>query len=540
MTRTDQSKLAGVLIVTALAIWYLYPSYRYYTLSPTQIKSLPAKELSDLRRKAIHLGLDLQGGMHLVLEVDRSRLNAAEAKDAPERAMEIIRNRVDQFGVAEPVIQREGEDRIAVQLPGLTDRQRAMDLIGKTALLEFKLVRTAEETRSVFERIDQYLASRGVGTTGADTSLRRTPLTAHFFALESAAFSRQEDLPTVERLLATPGVDSIIPSDSQLLWSNPNESMQGVTGRYLYVVKREPEMTGGSVASAEAQVGLEQTNPGAWGVSMKMTPKGRAEFARITGNNVGRLLAIVLDGVVSSAPNIRERIPSGDASITGNFDIQASKDLAIVLRAGALPAPVRIIEERSVGPSLGTDSIQEGLTAGVIGTVLVVVFMSVYYQLSGLIAIAALLLNVLYIMGALAGFGATLTLPGIAGLVLTIGMAVDTNVLIFERIREELRNQKSIRQSVELGYNRAFRTILDAHVTTIVSALFLFQFGTGPIKGFAITLIIGLVANMFTAVLFTRIILHFMPGRRHVARLGLLGGSQRQPLHAERPQTRAQ
>jgi preprotein translocase subunit SecD len=287
------------------------------------------------------------------------------------------------------------------------------------------------------------------------------------------------------------------------------------------VVKREPEMTGGSIASADARVGLDQTNPGAWGVSMKMTPKGRADFARVTGNNVGRQLAIVLDGTVSSAPVIRERIPSGDASITGNFDVNSARDLAIVLRAGALPAPVRIIEERSVGPSLGSDSIQEGLMAGLVGTILVVGFMATYYQLSGLIAIAALALNLIYIMATLAGFGATLTLPGIAGLVLTVGMAVDTNVLIFERIREELRSKKTVRQAVELGYNRAFRTILDAHVTTIVSALFLFQFGTGPIKGFAVTLIVGLVANMFTAVLFTRMIFDAMLGRGKVERLSI-------------------
>jgi len=252
-----------------------------------------------------------------------------------------------------------------------------------------------------------------------------------------------------------------------------------------------------------------------------MTPKGRADFARVTGNNVGRQLAIVLDGTVSSAPVIRERIPSGDASITGNFDVNSARDLAIVLRAGALPAPVRIIEERSVGPSLGSDSIQEGLRAGMVGTILVVGFMAIYYQLSGLIAIAALVLNLVYIMATLAGFGATLTLPGIAGLVLTVGMAVDTNVLIFERIREELRSKKTVRQAVELGYNRAFRTILDAHVTTIVSALFLFQFGTGPIKGFAVTLIVGLVANMFTAVLFTRMIFDAMLGRGKVERLSI-------------------
>jgi preprotein translocase subunit SecD len=297
--------------------------------------------------------------------------------------------------------------------------------------------------------------------------------------------------------------------------------MQGVSGRRLYVLKREPELTGGSVASAEARVGLETTNPGAWGVSMSMTPKGRADFSRVTGNNVGRQLAIVLDGVVSSAPNIRERIPSGSASITGGFDVESAKDLAIVLRAGALPAPVHIIEERSVGPSLGSDSIQQGLTAGWVGAVLVVVFMAVYYRLSGGIAIVAMLLNMFYVLAALAGFGATLTLPGIAGLVLTVGMAVDANVLIFERIREELRNGRSVRQSVETGYNRAFRTILDANLTTLISALFLFQFGTGPIKGFAVTLSIGLIANMFTAVFFTRMIYDFWLSRRKVERLSI-------------------
>jgi protein-export membrane protein SecD len=523
MTRTDQWKLAGVVLATALSIWYLLPSIRFYSMTSAQHDALPQRELSELRRKAIHLGLDLQGGMHLVLEVDRSKLSAAEAKDAPDRAMEIIRNRVDQFGVAEPLIQREGEDRIAVQLPGLTDRNRAIELIGKTALLEFKLVRTPEEVKNVFERLDSYLVAHGGGAAaGVDTALRRTPLTGHFIGLEGAAFVRKEELPIVEKLLATAGLDSILPGDSELVWGQRDQASQGLTGRTLYVVKKDAEMTGGSIASADAQVGLDQTNPGSWGVSVKMTPRGRADFARVTGNNVGRQLAIILDSTVTSAPSIRERIPSGDASITGgNFTVETAKDLSIVLRAGALPAPVKIIEERSVGASLGTDSIRDGLTAGMIGTVLVVVFMAGYYQLSGLIAIVALLLNLVYIMACLAGFGATLTLPGLAGLVLTVGMAVDTNVLIFERIREELRHQKSVRQSVELGYDRAFRTILDAHLTTIFSALFLFQFGTGPIKGFAVTLIIGLVANMFTAVLFTRMIYDFWLGRGKLERLSI-------------------
>src|SRR5262245_21913741 len=521
MSRTDQWKLAGVILATLLSVYVLYPSFRFYSLTPAQREALPAAELAKLRKRAIHLGLDLQGGMHLVLEVDRSRLSAEEAKDAVDRVKEVLDRRIDAFGVAEPLIQKQGEDRIVVQLPGMTDRARAMELIGKTALLEFKLVRTPDEGRNVWNRVDAYLAAHAAATAGLDTAMRRAPLTSHFLEIDNPAFVREEDVPVVQRLIATTGLDSIIPFDSQILWSSPEQGSRGVTGRALYVVKREPEMTGGSIASAQAQVGLSQANPGAWGVSMTMTPRGRADFARVTGNSVGRLLAIVLDNEIASAPVIRERIPNGNASITGNFDVDASKDLAIVLRAGALPAPVHTIEERSVGASLGSDSIREGLTAGLIGTALVVVFMAVYYQLSGLIAIAALLLNLFYILACLGGFGATLTLPGIAGLVLSVGMAVDTNVLIFERVREELRNQRSVRQAVELGYDRAFRTILDAHLTTIISSLFLFQFGTGPIKGFAVTLIIGLVANMFTAVVFTRMIFDFMLSRGKAERLSI-------------------
>jgi SecD/SecF fusion protein len=522
MSRANQWRLLSVVLATALSFWYLWPSYRYYSLTPEQRQKLPAAKLAELRKKAMHLGLDLQGGMHLLLEVDRSRLSAAEAQDAPDRAMEVLRNRVDQFGVAEPLIQREGEDRIVVQLPGLTDRARARELLGKTALLEFKLVRTDDEARNLLQRLDSFLAARGAGAqANLDTLLQLHPLTAHFLEVGSSAMVRLEDLPAVERLLATPGIDSVIPSDTELLWSSDDQNFQGITGRSLHVVKKSPEMTGGSIATAEARVGLERTNPGGWGVSMTMTPRGRADFARVTGNNVGRQLAIILDSKVSSAPVIRERIPSGDASITGSFGLEEAKDLAIVLRAGALPAPVRIIEERSVGPSLGQDSIQEGLMAGAIGSAMVVVFMVVYYQLSGLIAILAMALNTFYVVAALCGFGATLTLPGIAGLTLTIGMAVDTNVLIFERIREELRAQKGIRQAVNLGYDRAFRTIVDTHLTTLISALFLFQFGTGPIKGFAVTLSIGLIANLFTAVLCTKLIYDYWLERGKAQRLSI-------------------
>jgi SecD/SecF fusion protein len=517
MSRSDLWKLVLVVVATVAAAVYLLPSYQFYSMTPAQREAQPPAKLADLRKRAVHLGLDLQGGLQLLLEVDKSRLSAAEAKDATERAMEIIRNRVDQFGVAEPLIQREGEDRIAIQLPGLTDRTRAIELIGKTALLEFKLVRTPDEAKAAYERLDNYLSVHG--ETSTDSLIRKHPLTGRML---DQGFFRKEDLPAVEKLLASAPVDTILPLDTQLVWSDGDVSQQGVTGRELYVLKRDPEMTGGSVASAEAQVGLEQTNPGAWGVSMKMTPRGRSDFARVTAANVQRQLAIVLDGVVQSAPVIRDKIPSGDASITGgNFDINTAKDLAIVLRAGALPAPVKILEERTVGPSLGNDSIHSGIMAGLVGTVMVIAFMIIYYQLSGVIAVFAMILNTFYVVACLAGFGATLTLPGIAGLVLTVGMAVDTNVLIFERIREELRNGRSIRQAVELGYDRAFRTVFDAHSTAIISGLFLFQFGTGPIKGFAVTLITGLVANLFTAVLFTRMIYDYWLSRGKIERLSI-------------------
>ncbi|MFM8560335.1 MAG: protein translocase subunit SecD [bacterium] len=518
MTRSDQGKLLGVLAATALSLWLLYPSYQYYSMTPAQREATEPAQLAKLRKDSIHLGLDLQGGMQLLLEVDTQGLKPEEARDAVERAREIINNRIDQFGVAEPLIQIEGDDRIAVQLPGLTDPGRAKDLIGKTALLEFKLVRTAPEQQALFTRLDSWLAARGVAS--ADTALANVPLTG---LMTEGGFIRAEDVPTAQRLLATPGIDSIMPSDTEVLWGSESDAGGGQgSGRALYVVKRAAEMTGGAVAGAEAQVGLDNTNPGAWGVSMTMTPKGRAEFARVTGANVGRQLAVVLDGVVQTAPFIRDRIPNGNASITGgNFDVTYARDIAIVLRAGALPRAVKVIEERTVGPSLGSDSIQQGVTAGLIGTAMVIAFMAIYYQLSGLVAVAALVLNLLYLIAAMAYIHATLTLPGIAGIVLTVGMAVDTNVLIFERIREELRHGRSIHEAVRMGYDRAFRTIFDAHSTTLISALFLFQFGTGPIKGFAVTLSIGLIANLFTAVVFTRMIYDFWLGRGKVERLSI-------------------
>ncbi len=520
MPRNDLWKSLLVVGAVLMSLWTLWPSFQFYQLPREErisaVKDTPSARLRD---KSIPLGLDLQGGMHLVLEVDRSKLPPEEAAGAVDRAIEVIRNRIDQFGVAEPVIQKQGEDRIVVQLPGLSDRERAIELIGQTALLEFKLVRNQDEAAALFTRLDAVLAARArAGQLQVDTALVDRAMSSLFLDFQGGgAFIAVADVPRANQLLAATGVDSLS-RDSQLLWGT-EEAYASRTGRWLYAVKREPEMTGGSIANAIANP--DDQNPGGWMVNMRLAGKGASDFARVTAANVNRQLAVVLDNTVRSAPRIDERIPGGEARISGSFDAKDAKDLEIVLKAGALPAPVSIGEERSVGPSLGQDSIDAGFKAAWIGTLLVIAFVILYYKGAGLIAIGALLLNILFTFAGLGALGATLTLPGIAGLVLTIGMAVDTNVLIFERIREELRNGKSVRSAIELGYDRAFRTILDAHVTTLISAMFLFQFGTGPIKGFAVTLSLGLIANMFTAVFFTRMIFDLITHRRTLSRLSI-------------------
>jgi len=301
-------------------------------------------------------------------------------------------------------------------------------------------------------------------------------------------------------MLAVIRADSTFLFESSLAWNSHESEREGRSGRSLFVLSKDPLMEGKDVQSAQMRLDLDQERPGAPGVSFTLTSRGGATFADLTGANVGRRLAIVLDNRVQSAPNIHERIPRGSGSITGSFTEEEAQNLAIVLRSGALPAPVHIVDERTVGPSLGQDSIQKGLKAGAVGAALVIVFMVIYYRLSGMVAVAALVLNIVGLLACMAGFHATLTLPGIAGIVLTIGMAVDANVLVFERIREELRNKKTVLAAIDLGYSRAFRTIVDAHVTTLLSALALMWFGSGPIRGFAMTLSIGLIINMITAV----------------------------------------
>jgi len=513
-----------------------------YFLIPTFITQIPSPWNEYLPKEKIHLGLDLQGGMHLVLEIDTEKalesmmerlandlkeslmenkvrfrklerakgavisleltessgrttldkvlrdhypdleiassnvreggqtitlkINDKRAVDLKkltvEHSLETIRNRVDQFGIAEPEIVPEGDNRIMIQLPGIKDPERAKNLIGKTALLEFKIV---DDEHSLEEALKGNIPEGDI-----------------------IAYGLRQDRSTGQR------------------------------GSIPYLLKNKALLTGASLETAKVQISDRFSEPN---VSIKFNSQGASDFDRITAENVRRRLAIVLDGVVHSAPVIQERISGGQAQITGNFTLDEARDLAIVLRAGALPAPVNILEERTVGPSLGGDSIRQGIMATIIGSLLVILFMVIYYQLSGFVADLALIINIILVLGILAAFKATLTLPGIAGLLLTVGMAVDANVLIFERIREELRTGKTIRLSLDTGYKRAFITIIDTHVTGIVSAIFLIIFGTGPIKGFAVTLIIGLLASLFTAVFVTRIIFDYFTLSFNIKKLSI-------------------
>jgi len=398
------------------------------------------------------------------LEVE-IRLPAEEAENtrdlAVRQALETIRNRIDQFGVSEPDIRRQGENRILVQLPGVQDTQRAKDLIGKTALLEFKLVDEEHEVNAAL----------------------------------------QGDMPQGSEILYSYQID---PDSGQKIRQVP------------YLLRKRTLLTGANLTDARVQIDSQYNEPY---VSLAFDRKGARMFEKVTEENVKKRLAIVLDDRVYSAPVIQEKISGGQARITGNFTTEEANDLAIALRAGALPAPVNILEERTVGPSLGSDSIRKGLISMLIGGALVVLFMVIYYKTAGLIADLALILNIVLIAGGLAAFQATLTLPGIAGIILTIGMAVDANVLIFERIREELSLGKTQRSAVEAGYDRATLTILDANVTTLIAALVLFQFGTGPVKGFAVTLSLGVVASLFTALIVTRQVFDFLLVQRGLKRI---------------------
>jgi protein-export membrane protein SecD len=532
--------------------WLVYPTVvyyaRYYNLSYEEKAKVPKSKLEGLKRKALNLGLDLQGGMYMILEVDKSKLSPEEAKDVVDRALEVIRNRIDQWGVSEPSLQKIGGDRIMVQLPGVMERERARSLIGRTALLEFKLLADEKTTMDVLERIDKRLSagftetpSPGTATTAAPESTvaapapettaaapadttgpTEGPLLSMLRATGSDMAVLEDDVDSVNRILAREDVKALIPAGYTFAWGKTEEAGTDKFRR-LYLLKAEAEITGAYITDSKVTVGggndPKVANKPV--VLLSFNRQGSARFAQITGRNVGKRLAIILDGTVYSAPVIRERIAGGNAQITGMESMDEARELSVVLKAGALPAPVNIVEERSVGPTLGGDSIRGGMIALIVGFLAVVLFMAIYYRVGGLIADLVLLLNLWLIVAVLALFHATLTFPGMAGLILTVGMAVDANVLIFERVREELRAGKSPRAAVEAGYRRSTITILDANITTILSALVLMKFGTGPIKGFAVVLTIGILASFFTAIFVTRLIFDYMTVVKEVKKLAI-------------------
>ncbi len=596
-----------IAIVTLVAFWSLWPTWRDYSLSK-QLNSFASpqdslkyafthrEEIEDARKKSLKLGLDLKGGMHLVMEVDqvdlfeqkawnkdgkftaimqsvRTKASKSDAKiidllsaefkgeniplsryfydirnsdqeivsklekeseEALTRAKEIIRNRIDQYGVAEPVITTQGSRKIIIELPGVSDN-RVKNLLKGTAKLEFRLLREPEVMVRALDRINSYLVQGNqnratVPGASVTDSLSAAPAPLPLGAIPAAtvstqpsakplydvigvfqnatAFTTEQSKDYVVSLLRRPDIQALLPQDSELLLAaKPDIGKNGEKLYSVFLVKKGPELTGGVITEAKATFGAQGVQPE---VLMSMNSEGTSKWARITGANIGKRIAIVLDGAVYSAPVVQSKIPSGNSVINGIGSLEEAKDLEIVLKAGALPAPVRIIEERTVGPSLGADYIRAGMQSVIWGFVAVAIFMVVYYRKAGIAADVAVVLNILIVFSVLAGFNASLSLPGIAGIVLTMGMAVDANVLIYERIREELAEGKSVLSAVTQGYDRAFSSILDSHVTTLSAAFLLYTYGIGPIQGFAVTLLIGTSASLFTAIVVTREIFHLL------------------------------
>ncbi|OGS24327.1 MAG: protein-export membrane protein SecD [Elusimicrobia bacterium RIFOXYB2_FULL_48_7] len=469
-----QIRIYVVIAVLVVVAYFLFPSIQWYSMGQ-QERENREKSRDPIISKVINLGLDLKGGTYLLLEIDDSKLEkGTSVADALERAIEIVRNRVDQFGVTEPLITKQGDKWIAVQLPGVKDPERAKEIIGKTALLEFRIVDTSDKAVAI-------------GNKMRDLNLK----------FDQAVTNKE--------------ILKLVPTGYVMLPGRDTDS--------FYVVKAAAEITGAYLVNAKVELGGEFGLPR---VGIEFNNDGAKIFSRVTEANVNKNLAIVLDSVIQSAPVIRTRIPDGKAVIEGNFSMEEAKFYATVLRAGALPAPVRIIEERTVGPSLGEDSIRAGTLASLIGLLLVMIFMTVYYKpLSGSITNIALILNFFILLGALAVFRATLTLPGIAGIILSLGMAVDANVLILERMRDELDLGKTSRVSLDLGYERALSAIVDSNLTTLIAAVFMFQFGTGPIKGFAVTLTLGIIISMFTAIFVTKVIYDYLFNKKIVEKIRL-------------------
>ncbi len=634
MRRNIMVKGIIILFFVVLFLYLLYPTIQFnYLMSASDKARLKIENPTKYERlldNSIKLGLDLQGGMHVVMEVDVEALMNALAKnkdarfeqalaeahkisqeedqdflpifvtqlkdkgadlaryygtrdrmdegkiidylrtqenEAVNRSLEILRNRVDEFGVSEPTIQKEGKRRIIVELAGVTDPTRVRQLLGKTALLEFRLLKDPQITQNVAAKINEYIQGQISNEdtsaiqkeqTPTDTSVVRpeqlfgsseAPDTeraeADTTAKDSLTLAREklfienlflrnpndpqvllvpeENEARLKLILELPEIQKIIreqAGDAEFVWGKTKPNAQYVP---IYLLNKQPEMTGETITDAFPQPGsgYDTGSFGKFEVSLTFNDEGARIFSRVTGANLNKRLAIVLDHRVQSAPTIQAKIRDGRARITGLESMDEAKDLAVVLKAGALPAPVKLLQERTVGPSLGRDSIRKGTLSALLGLLVVAIFMILYYRFSGFVADIALLLNIIILLGVMSYFHATLTLPGIAGIILTIGMAVDANVLIYERIREELDKGKTVWASLETGYGRAFITILDANITTLIAGVVLYNFGTGPIKGFALTLMIGIMASMFTAIFVTRTIFEFLLDKKIMKKMSI-------------------
>ena len=627
-------------LVLAWALLTLWPSVKYQRLSSDDMEEMrEIGTLETLENKIIKQGLDLKGGIYIVLEVDLPTLVSTlainkdtkfertiseiqnslkentqqdfftvfansvssnglrlpryydvdygakpddivaslkeQADDAINRVLEILQNRVDQFGVSEPTIQKQGNRRIIVELAGIQDSDRARALLQSTAQLEFCLVKSPEVTNDILSQIDNLVKDNEqletlvasinedyeteddnqlsvsddktvsiselfgddteISTDSSDTSVvvdqnifQERPFSSLLRALSNNIAVPEKNLYTVKKIINKQEIqDKLALGNGQFLFAPDAENFSTNEGLdeklvYMYYLEKDADLTGGVIEEANATIGGQGTSAmGQPIVLLDMNSEGSRTWSRITGANIGRRIAIVLDKKVHMAPSIRTKISDGGTMIEGFAGMDEAKDIAIVLRAGALPAPVNIIEERIVGPSLGADSVRRGTKSVLFGLALIIVFMFVYYKLSGLIANFALIWNILLVLSVLASLGATLTLPGIAALILTVGMSIDANVIIFERIREELRKGKSVRSAVDGGYNRALTTIIDANVTTLIAALVLYQFGTGPIRGFATVLFWGIVISMFTAIFVTRTIFNSFVDRKGLKKLSI-------------------
>ena len=599
MDNSIRNRLLTILFVFGLGVYALFPSLRYAMLSDEKISNLSKEEADYYDAKTIKQGLDLKGGIYIVLEVDLPQLvnNLAKNKDknfdlfldelkneynsssgdfftvfeqladtkdlklpryfinygktkeqiiaqlslqsedSIRRVIEILQNRVDQFGVAEPTIQKQGNNRVIVELAGIQDSERARDLLQSTALLELMIVKDIESTNALIRQLDS------ITSTSNEKVLNNNEneINELFDATNSGEFNfssllisvggnlaiSSKNLVSYKDILSQDNVKQILDAtNSTILTSNSpivlvNEIGEEEEFYTLYHLFNNAELTGGVIEDAQMRLSQAGVTAGQAVVEVEMNTEGSREWARITGANINNRIAIVLDRKVHMAPVIRSQIFGGGTVIEGLDSIEEAEDIAIVLRAGALPVPVTIAEERTVGASLGADSVSKGTLSMGIGLLLVVIFIVLFYKISGLIASFSVMWTLILLLGVLALLEATLTLPGIAGLILTVGMSVDANVIIFERIKEELKNGKSVRSAIDSGYERAITTIVDANLTTGIAAAVLYQYGSGPIKGFATVLFWGIIVSMFTAIIVTRFVFDFVTSRKNIEKLSI-------------------